>query len=57
MNLEDIKTYQDACQVMGIDPKKTVVPTIEGVPNGMFTSMQAFLQLQIVVAAVNKIEN
>ena len=53
---EDLKTFEDACKVLKLDPKK-VVPDFSCYPKKDQKAMIAHSKLVIIVRAANKIEN
>jgi len=52
----DLKTFEDACQVLELDPK-TVIPDFSCYPEKDRVSMVAHAQLVIIVRAANKLAN
>ena len=56
MKLEDLKTFEDACKVERLDPKK-VVPDFSAFPKKDQKAMIAHAKLVIIVRAANRIAN
>lgn len=54
--LQQLKTFENACEVLGIDPEK-VLPDFTSYPEQDQTSMIAHSKLVIIVRAANKIAN
>ena len=54
--LEQLKTFEDACKILGLDPGK-VSPDFTGYPKQDVKSMQAHAKLVIVARAANKLDN
>lgn len=52
----DLKTFKDACQVLGLDPKK-VIPDFSCYPEKDRVSMIAHAKLVIIIRAANKLAN
>lgn len=52
----DLKTFEDACQVLKLDPK-TVIPDFSYYPEKDRISMIAHAKLVIIVRAANKLAN
>ena len=55
-NLNELKTFEDACKVERLDPKK-VIPTFTGYPAKDRKAMIAHAKLVIIVRAANKLAN
>ena len=53
---EDIKTFEDACQVLGLDPKKAI-PDFSVFPKQHQKAMEAHAKLIIISDALNTVEN
>ena len=56
MKLEDLKTFEDACKVERLDPKK-VVPDFSAFPKKDQKAMIAHIKLVIIARAANRIAN
>jgi len=56
MKLEDLKTFEDACQVERLDPKK-VIPDFKAYPVKDRKAMIAHAKLVIIAKAANKLAN
>lgn len=56
MKLEQLKTFEDACKVEGLDPEK-VIPDFSAYPEADQKAMIAHAKLVIVVRAANRIGN
>jgi hypothetical protein len=56
MNLKKLKTFEDACKVEGLDPKK-VIPDFSCYPEQDRKAMVAHAKLVIVVRAANRLAN
>ena len=56
MKLQDLKTFEGACKVLSLDPKK-VVPAFTGFPTKDQKAMIAHAKLVIVARAANRIGN
>jgi hypothetical protein len=54
--MKKLKTFEDACKIEGLDPKK-VIPDFSCYPEKDRKSMEAHAKLVIVVRAANRIEN
>ncbi len=55
-NYTDIKTFEDACKVLALDPNK-VIPDFSCYPEKDRTSMIAHAKLVIIVRASNQLAN
>jgi len=55
-NYNEIKTFEDACKIQGIDPKK-VLPDFSNYPEGDREALLAHAKLVIIVRASNKLAN
>ncbi len=55
-NYKDLKTFEDACKVEGLDPKK-VIPDFSCYPEKYRESMIAHSKLVIIVGAANRLAN
>lgn len=55
-NYNEIKTFEDACKIQGIDPKK-VLPNFSNYPEGDREALLAHAKLVIIVRASNKLAN
>jgi len=55
-NYTDLKTFEDACKVLGHDPKK-IIPDFSCYPEQHRKSMIAHSKLVIIVQAANQIAN
>ena|SRR5690606_18054221 len=55
-NYTDIKTFEDACQVEGLDAAK-VIPDFAFFPEKDRNAMQAISKLVIIAKAVNRLAN
>lgn len=56
MKLQQLKTFQDACKVEGLDPKK-VLPDFSGYPAKDRKAMVAHAKLVIIAKAANRLVN
>src|SRR5690349_5780171 len=56
MKLTQLKTFEGACKVLGLDPKK-VIPSFAGFPVKDRKPMQAHAKLVIIARAANRIAN
>lgn len=56
MKLEELKTFEDACKVERLDPKK-VVPDFKAYPTKDRKAMIAHAKLVIIARAANRIAN
>lgn len=56
MKLNQLKTFDDACKVEGLDPKK-IIPDFNYYPEKHRKSMIAHAKLVIIVAAANRLAN
>jgi len=56
MELKQLKTFEDACKVEGLDSKK-VIPNFSGYPKKDQKAMIAHAKLVIIVRAANRIAN
>lgn len=56
MKLENLKTFEDACKVLRLDPKK-VLPKFTGYPKADVKAMIAHAKLVIIARAANRIAN
>ena len=56
MKIQDLKTFEDACKVKGLDPKK-VIPDFSCYPEKDRKAMEAHAKLVIIVSAANLIVN
>ncbi len=54
--MKKIKTFEDACKLEGLDPKK-VIPDFSCYPEKDRKSMEAHAKLLIIVGAANKQDN
>lgn len=52
MKKEDIKTFEDACKVLGIDPA-TSLPDVTNVPEDMREAVIGHCKMMIVAKAIN----
>ncbi len=55
-NYQDLKTFEGACKVEGLDPKK-VIPDFSCYPEKYRESMIAHSKLVIIVGAINRLAN
>lgn len=55
-NYTDLKTFEDACKVEKLDPKK-VLPDFSNYPEEDRKSMEAHAKLVIIVSAANRLAN
>lgn len=55
-NYKDLKTFEDACKVEGLDPK-LVLPDFSCYPEKDRESMIAHAKIVIIVKAANKLSN
>jgi len=55
-NYTELKTFEDACQVLGLDPKSTI-PNFDGYPEKDREAMIAHAKLVIIIRAANQLEN
>ncbi len=55
-NYKDLKTFEDACKVEGLDPKK-VIPDFSCYPEKYRESMIAHSKCVIIVGAANRLAN
>lgn len=53
---KDIKTFEDACKIEGLDPNK-VIPYFSCLPEQDRASAEAHTKLVIIVRAANKLAN
>jgi len=56
MKIEQLTTFEDACEVLRLDPKK-VVPDFAGYPKQDQKALVAHAKLVIIARAANKIAN
>lgn len=56
MKLEELKTFEDACKELGLDPEK-VIPDFSAYPERDREAMVAHAKLVIIARAANRIEN
>jgi hypothetical protein len=56
MKHTDVKTFDQACKVMKLDPKK-VIPDFKAFPAKERKAMQAHAKLVIIARALNKLAN
>jgi hypothetical protein len=54
--MEQLKTFEDACKVEGLDPEK-VLPAFSNYPSKDQKSMLAHAKLVIIVRAANRLAN
>jgi len=54
--IEQIKTFEDACRVEGLDPKQTI-PDFSCFPSQDQAALSAHAQLVIIARAVNRVAN
>ena len=55
-NLKNLKTFEDACKLENLDPKK-VIPDFSCFPEKDRKALEAHAKLLIVVKAANRIDN
>lgn len=55
-NIEDLKTFEDACKLENLDPTK-VIPDFSCFPEADRKALEAHAKLLIVVKAANRIDN
>jgi hypothetical protein len=56
MNYTDLKTFEDACKVLSLDPEK-VVPDFSCYPEQDRKALEAHAKLVLVARAANKLAN
>lgn len=56
MKLQELKTFENACEVLGLDPEK-VLPDFSCYPEADRKALEAQAKLFIIVKAANKIAN
>ena len=55
-NIEDLKTFEDACKLENLDSKK-VIPDFSCFPEADRKALEAHAKLLIIVKAANRIDN
>lgn len=55
-NIEDLKTFEDACKLENLDPTK-VIPDFSCFPEADRKALEAHAKLLIIVKAANRIDN
>lgn len=56
MKLKQLKTFEDACKVLRLNPQK-VMPDFSSYPKADHAAMQAHAKLVIIARAANKVAN